>query len=185
MGDPNFKILILELPYIYTPTKGFKGTDKIIANVTNGTYTVQMQYTFVVTTEDNLENYDMKGNKSINTALCNGKDVWKISSIPENTTAEQQVAFENLYINNLINNANKAFGGFSDLTGITLGETTTGEGPIAKITLDTDAAGYGWFIDSTPLINDEFLPTADANIWKAKAGSAAEGKMDMLSVLLA
>lgn len=143
-----------------------------------------MQYTFVVTTEDNLENYDMKGNKSINTALCNGKDVWKISSIPENTTAEQQVAFENLYINNLINNANKAFGGFSDLTGITLGETTTGEGPIAKITLDTDAAGYGWFIDSTPLINDEFLPTADANIWKAKAGSAAEGKMDMLSVLL-
>ena len=61
-----------------------------------------MQYTFVVTMEDNLENYDMKGNQSINTALCNGKDVWKISPIPENTTAEQQVAFENLYINNLI-----------------------------------------------------------------------------------
>ena len=27
------------------------------------------------------------------------------------------------------------------------------------ITLDTDAAGYGWFIDSTPTSNDEFLPS--------------------------
>ena len=25
------------------------------------------------------------------------------------------------------------------------------------ITLDTDAAGYGWFIDPTPLTNEEFV----------------------------
>ena len=50
--------------------------------------------------------------------------------------------------------------------------------------LDNNAAGHGWYIDSTPLSNEEFLPTADANIWQAKPGSAAEGKMDVLSVLL-
>ena len=106
---------------------------------------------------------------------------WKISSVP--TSLESQQVLQNTYSNGLIGNATQAFNGFSDLYGTTLGEAI-GTGPNAKITLDTDAAGYGWFIDSTPLSNDEFLPTADANIWKAKAGSAAEGKMDMLSVLL-
>jgi hypothetical protein len=31
----------------------------------------------------------------------------------------------------------------------------------AKITLDTDAAGYGWFIDYTPYLNEEWLPTSN------------------------
>ncbi|MFO1262238.1 MAG: Ig-like domain-containing protein [Rhodoferax sp.] len=31
---------------------------------------------------------------------------------------------------------------------------------------------------------DDYLPTSNPNLWQAKAGSAAEGKMDMLSVLL-
>jgi hypothetical protein len=46
-------------------------------------------------------------------------------------------------------------------------------------------ASHGWYLDSTPLDNtDDYLPTADPNIRKAKPGSEAEGKMDMLSVLL-
>ncbi|MDR0777340.1 MAG: tandem-95 repeat protein, partial [Azonexus sp.] len=50
---------------------------------------------------------------------------------------------------------------------------------------DTTAAGYTWYLDPTPFDNtDDFLPTADPNIWKAKPGSEAEGKMDLLSVLL-
>ncbi|MBR7784602.1 matrixin family metalloprotease, partial [Undibacterium luofuense] len=36
----------------------------------------------------------------------------------------------------------------------------------------------------TPDQNDEFLPTSNPDVWIAKAGSAADGKMDMLSVLL-
>ncbi|MBC3935296.1 matrixin family metalloprotease [Undibacterium sp. CY7W] len=64
-----------------------------------------------------------------------------------------------------------------------LGETF-GTGTGAQITLDTNAAGHGWFIDSTPDQNDEFLPTSNPDVWIAKAGSAADGKMDMLSVLL-
>ena len=53
-----------------------------------------------------------------------------------------------------------------------------------SITLDDNAAGHGWFIDATPGANEEFLATSDANVWVAKEGSAADGKMDMLSVLL-
>lgn len=69
--------------------------------------------------------------------------------------------------------------GFSDLPASALGSTTN-----TKITLDTTAAGYNWFIDSTPADNSEFLPTANPNEWIAKADSEAAGKMDMLSVLL-
>lgn len=53
-----------------------------------------------------------------------------------------------------------------------------------NITLDDNAAGYNWFIDSTPADNSEFLPTSNPYEWVAKAGSDAAGKMDMLSVLL-
>ena len=68
---------------------------------------------------------------------------------------------------------------FADLAGGALGQTTG-----STITLDTTAAGNNWFIDTTPSDNSEYLPTSNPNEWVAKAGSAAAGKMDMLSVLL-
>jgi hypothetical protein len=71
----------------------------------------------------------------------------------------------------------------ADLPGAALAATSR-TGADTSITLDTTAAGHGWFIDSTPDDNSEYLPTADLSVWKAKAGSAADGKMDMLSVLL-
>ncbi|MDD2761250.1 MAG: tandem-95 repeat protein, partial [Methylomonas sp.] len=72
---------------------------------------------------------------------------------------------------------------FTDITGSTLAQTT-GEGLNVQITFDTDAAGYGWFVDSTPSLTEEFLPTSNPYEWVAKAGSEAEGKMDLLSVWL-
>jgi len=53
-----------------------------------------------------------------------------------------------------------------------------------EIVLDLDAAGYGWYLDPTPTDHSEFLPTADPTLFKARAGSDAAGKMDLLSVLL-
>ncbi|WP_346949032.1 Ig-like domain-containing protein [Dyella sp.] len=58
-----------------------------------------------------------------------------------------------------------------------------GEEQGTAITLDDDGNGYGWYMGSIDGA-DDFLPTADPNVWIAKAGSAADGKMDMLSVLL-
>ncbi|MBI3713668.1 MAG: matrixin family metalloprotease [Burkholderiales bacterium] len=72
---------------------------------------------------------------------------------------------------------------FKNIDGQSLGETV-GQGTTAQITLDSNAAGHGWFIDATPDNNEEFLPTSDPEVWIAKAGSNAAGKMDMLSVLL-
>ena len=72
---------------------------------------------------------------------------------------------------------------FASLEGQAVGNTA-GVGLTAQITLDKDAAGHGWFIDTTPTTNEEFLPTANPTVWQAKAGTAAGGKMDMLSVLL-
>ncbi len=68
---------------------------------------------------------------------------------------------------------------FADLPAGALGQTTGN-----AITLDTTAAGNNWYIDPTPSDNSEYLPTSNPNEWVAKAGSAAAGKMDMLSVLL-
>ena len=72
---------------------------------------------------------------------------------------------------------------FTNLPSTAVGQTI-GEGTAANILLDTNAAGRGWFMDSTPLSNDECLPTSNPNEWIAKAGSAAADKMDLLSVLL-
>jgi hypothetical protein len=56
------------------------------------------------------------------------------------------------------------------MAGPILGMSGTGE-----IRLDSDGAGYGWFIDSTPGEDSEF---------GANGGGAAEGRIDALSVLM-
>ena len=83
----------------------------------------------------------------------------------------------------VLNAAVRSVSIITNLPGAAVGETV-GTGNAATITLDTNAAGHSWFIDATPSDNSEYLPTSDANVWIAKAGSTAEGKMDMLSVLL-
>ena len=84
----------------------------------------------------------------------------------------------------LIASARHTLAGFTDLPSTTLGQTT-GKGASAQITLDQNAGGHGWYIDPTQLdSSDAFLPTSSPEVWQAKAGSAAAGKMIMLSVLL-
>jgi hypothetical protein len=61
---------------------------------------------------------------------------------------------------------------FADLSGSALGQTNTN-----GITLDTNAANYNWFIDTTPWDYSEFLPTSNPNEWVARVGSAAYGGM--------
>jgi len=50
------------------------------------------------------------------------------------------------------------------------------------ISIDIDAAGHGWFVDLTPLSNEEYL--ADVNgVLRAHGNSVAAGRVDLLSVL--
>ncbi|MGD8630535.1 MAG: proprotein convertase P-domain-containing protein, partial [Gammaproteobacteria bacterium] len=67
----------------------------------------------------------------------------------------------------------------TDLSGATLGLATTD-----TIYIDSNAAGFGWFVDLTPADSREFAsPDADG-IATALAGSAADGHMDLLTVVL-
>ncbi|MEZ6120091.1 MAG: hypothetical protein R3C28_26460 [Pirellulaceae bacterium] len=63
-----------------------------------------------------------------------------------------------------------------DLPGLVLGEANG-----QRIALDTNASGFGWFIDSTPRQNDEFL--VDGSTLVARPGTDATGRMDLLSVI--
>lgn len=53
-----------------------------------------------------------------------------------------------------------------------------------SIVLDINAAGLGWFVDTTPLDNDEFTTSSDSTLLTALEGSEAAGRIDLLSVLL-
>ncbi|QDT28990.1 Putative peptidyl-prolyl cis-trans isomerase [Gimesia panareensis] len=52
------------------------------------------------------------------------------------------------------------------------------------IYLDVNAAGWGWFVDSTPFSNTEFDATDDPRIFSAGLLSPAAGQIDLLTVLL-
>jgi hypothetical protein len=51
------------------------------------------------------------------------------------------------------------------------------------ITIDDNAAGWGWFIDSTPGRNEEYR-YQNGNTLLAKASTAAAGHMDLITVLM-
>ncbi|MCX7147911.1 MAG: Ig-like domain-containing protein [Rhodocyclales bacterium] len=153
----------------YVPNRGFHGQDKIVAIVELGDYQVRVVYFIKVVNEDQRVGDDEASIKK----YCSKTD-WKIS-LSQTTLdiASLQPLIDYAGVGNTIDVQT------GSLTGGAIGSTT---GTI--ITLDTNAAGYNWFIDPTPTDNSEFLPTANPNEWIAKADSEAAGKMDMLSVLL-
>ncbi|GAB1542484.1 hypothetical protein NUACC21_51580 [Scytonema sp. NUACC21] len=52
-----------------------------------------------------------------------------------------------------------------------------------KVIIDTDAAGQGWFIDSTPEDDVEFSRVVSARELEATEGDLAYGKVDLLTIL--
>ena len=54
----------------------------------------------------------------------------------------------------------------------------------SAIQLDLDAAGAGWWIDTTPNEDSEFLLVGEGREWSARPGTAAEEGVDLLTVLL-
>jgi len=65
----------------------------------------------------------------------------------------------------------------ADLDGMILGRSEDD-----RITIDPDAAGHGWFVDLTPLTNEEYEADASGML-RALPGGAAVGRIDLLSVL--
>jgi large repetitive protein len=69
----------------------------------------------------------------------------------------------------------------ADLSGTTIGQ----ESSPAHITIDTDAAGHGWFVDPTPSDNSEFthaVNNAGTDLY-TDPSSAAAGHLDLLTTV--
>jgi len=67
----------------------------------------------------------------------------------------------------------------ADLDGLTLGQEV-GD----TIVVDPTAAGYGWFIDATPLDDSEFVVNPSSDMRRAIDAPPASGRMDLLTVVM-
>jgi hypothetical protein len=167
--------------YRYSPNMGYVGKDSASVLVEIKGVNIKVVYFFHVLNSSIIHRWDEECGKK------GGQ--WKISLAPDAdtnlATASGQLPswLSATQLDGKLASASLANVNLAPLPGTSLAQTT-GQSPNASITLDDNAAGHGWFIDYTPYLNEEFLPTSKPNEWVAKADSEAAGKMDMLSVLL-
>jgi hypothetical protein len=182
--------------YLYLPETGYLGKDKAIILVDFGNGLKVKVVFFFQAINGPL------GNTGLQDLCSKTGTMWKISStlapngtstltsvdyLPSLVTATTPVTnaatLTSILGTSLASSLDANTSGIAlniaNLPGGAVGQTTG-----TNITLDTNAAGYGWYIDPNPAANTDFLPTSNPNVWIAAPGSAAAGKMDMLSVLL-
>jgi hypothetical protein len=53
-----------------------------------------------------------------------------------------------------------------------------------RVVIDDNAAGYGWFVDPTPMQDEEFHTSEAQNAWTARENSDAHERIDLLTVVL-
>jgi Matrixin len=167
----------------YRPNAGFEGKDYAVWSfeVLGKKYLFEQEFIVSIPRSAKPLPYDCREAWKLPKATIKSG---QLELSPLEGTVGIQAASYSATLSALIASAQQTLIGFTDLPATALGQTI-GEGSTATITLDQNAAGHGWYVDPTPLDNsDDYLPTSDASVWQAKAGSAAAGKMDMLSVLL-
>lgn len=157
----------------FPASSDYFGPDQATFLVEIGEYKVKLVYHFRVMPGVGGGDYSLEKD------YCPNGGVWRISLNPDDPNApiytfEYPSQLTSPYAG--LANVNLTFGTFAPgALGQATGDT---------ITLDPSAAGFGWFIDSTPWSNEEFLPTHDPDMWVAREDSDAVGRMDLLSVLL-
>lgn len=146
----------------YHPNAGYVGEDKAVFLVNMQGYNIKVIYYFKVADVD-LE----KGNiQNIWNKYC-PKDNWLISN-----SANPIVSLNTITASLTDGIYSTAFVGV-DYTSISV-TFANFTGATATITL-TNAADYGWFINYTPYLNEEFLPPSNLNEWVAKADNSGVG----------
>ena len=92
--------------------------------------------------------------KKCKPTLSGGARSWRISGVDLNSNDVAGDLFRTWQatseLNSLLSTLSSTVLVFDDLPATAVGQTT-GEGASASITLDTNAAGHGWYIDPTPL----------------------------------
>ncbi|MFY9261170.1 MAG: hypothetical protein WAO71_11755 [Gallionella sp.] len=166
--------------YLYKPNKDYLGSDRMIFSVEVKGKVFKVIYSVDVVQVPGNGSPSCPNSIGIkelkNSAAGRNKhgslDIWELPSATQfdvETLAQMHSAIGFGLEDMGLSNANVTF---ADLAGAAIGQTT---GP--NITLDTNAAGNGWFVDSTPADNSEFLPTSNPNEWIAKAGTAANATL--------
>ena len=155
--------------YSYLPNSGYLGKDRATLLVEIGGFKVKLVYFFQV---EPVVDY------KVEEIVCPNSPYWKISVNPNDPGGPLLTNMSSLPTTNTFAGITRPTLVFADLPGNAVGQTIGN-----TITLDINAAGNGWFIDSTPGMNEEFVATSNPNEWVARVGSAAEGKMDLLTVL--
>jgi hypothetical protein len=166
--------------YHYWPEEGYIGKDRFVMQVEKNGIKIRIYYVI-----EGLS--DEEPTTIMGRALYCVPESWKISLAPETDTGTSNLTTwqTQSHLSALLAAASGVHTELADLPGAALGLHEGGSGWNARITLDSNAAGHGWYVDATPWsVSDDYLPTSDPNLWLAKPGSGAEGKMDLLSVWL-
>jgi hypothetical protein len=158
-----------DVPVTYLPNQNFEGYDSFVLQVEQDGIKVKIKYFILVDYAANLKYITCPETPK------GAAGWWKISLNP--APDYTQDIHPLLTYTGLANSPVTVE--TADLSGSAIGSTTA-----QTITLDTDAAGHSWFVDSTPQDNSEYLPTSNPNQWIAREGTEAANKMDLLSVLL-
>jgi len=164
--------------FVYLPSdRNYLGSDRATLLVEIGGYKVKVIYHFNVMSD--VPGSGAQGSPEQDKRFCPNGRVWKISLNPDDPNApvytfEHPYQLTSPYAG--LSNVKLTFG---PLAGGAVGQTTGN-----TITLDPTAAGHGWFLDPTPWDNAEYVATSNPNEWVALPGSAASGKIDLLTVLL-
>jgi hypothetical protein len=144
----------------------YKGNDKAVFLVDLKGYKIKVVYYFKVV---DFGKYGIDELYAKSENCPTNPDIWKISNATYGLNTEILGSYPFIVdssactlnypvIANGYDNLTPTFN-FNNLTGAAVGETK-GSGINATITLDTDAAGHGWYIDYTPYLNEDFLPTS-------------------------
>jgi hypothetical protein len=64
------------------------------------------------------------------------------------------------------------------------GNVLAGAAASGTIVVDVNAAGHGWFVDPTPLADEEFLRQMSPSEWRAGSGSPAADDADLLTAVM-
>jgi len=183
--------------YAYLPDSNYVGNDSATIQVVYGNgLKVNVKYFFQSVNrgglaEDWMDTYCSKTGfywKISSTLDSNGTStLTSVDYLPSLATATTPVTntitLDSILGTSLASNLDANTSGVT-LNIANLPNAAVGQTVGTAITLDTTAAGNGWYIDPNPAANTDFLPTSNPTVWIAAPGSAAAGKMDMLSVLL-
>jgi len=161
--DPN------DFRYAYLPEKGYLGDDKAVFLVEMAGVKVKVVY-FFQAVEGPLGSYGFEE------YCAESGYTWKISSTinsdgnvvltsvdyldpPLEQTQDINVDGLEAWVESLDLGSYLTDG--LDITLSSLKSGALGESTNKTITLDNNANGYGWYVDLTPGLNEEFLPTAN------------------------